>query len=246
MDLSVVVPVRNEAENILPLVAEISAALNQVGQPYEIIYVNDGSDDETATVLAGARETTPSLRVLTHPSSQGQSRALISGIRAAQGAYIIQLDGDGQNDPSAIPALWARLEQERADGEKIVICGWRKNRKDTGWRRFSSRFAKWLRAILLGDRTPDTGCGLKLYPRDGFMNLPHFDHMHRFLPALFTRAGHRVISVAVNHRMREHGHSNYGTWDRVWAGIWDLMGVMWLQRRSRYPDIIETKPLKKD
>lgn len=246
MLLSVVVPVRNEAENITPLVAEISAALTDVGQPYEIVYVNDGSTDSTAAELKAVKAKTPVLRVLSHAESQGQSRALITGIRAARGDYIVQLDGDGQNDPSAIPRLWARLQAELADNEKIVICGWRKNRKDPGWRQFTSQIAKWVRAILLGDRTPDTGCGLKMYSRAAFMTLPHFDHMHRFLPALFTRAGYTVISVEVNHRQREHGHSNYGTWDRLWAGIWDLMGVMWLQRRSRYPDIVDTEPAKKD
>ncbi len=246
MKFSVVVPVRNEAENIVPLVNEIRDVLTNIGEPFEILYVNDGSADGTAVQLEAARKTVPELRVLTHAVFQGQSRALITGIRAACGALIVQLDGDGQNDPARIPVLWARYRQETETNRRLMICGWRRSRKDNVWRRFSSRFANGLRARLLGDKTPDSGCGLKLYPREAFMDLPHFDHMHRFLPALFIRRGFTVLSVDVNHRPRAHGHSNYGTWDRLWAGIWDLMGVMWLQRRTRYPEIVEPTASTKD
>jgi len=246
MEISVVVPVRNEAGNIAPLVNEIRDAVRSIGATFEIIYVNDGSTDDSAAELTATRQSAPELRVLHHAQSQGQSRALITGIRAARGDLIVQLDGDGQNDPARILDLWARYQEELKTNSRLMICGWRRNRKDTGWRRLSSRFANGLRARLLGDRTPDSGCGLKLYPRLAFLDLPHFDHMHRFLPALFTRRGFTVQSVDVNHRPREHGQSNYGTLDRLWAGIWDLMGVMWLQRRSRYPDIVEPSASTKD
>ncbi|MBO1073117.1 glycosyltransferase family 2 protein [Roseomonas marmotae] len=236
--LAVVVPVRNEAENIAPLIAEISAAL--AGVAHEIIYVDDGSADGTAAALAEVARTNPALRVLRHAASCGQSAAIVSGVRAARAAWIATLDGDGQNDPADIPALWA-FAQTEPGAERLLVAGWRVNRRDTQVKRLSSRFANRLRARLLGDATPDTGCGLKLFPRALFLELPPFDHMHRYLPALVLRAGGRVVSRPVNHRPRLRGVSNYGTLDRALVGISDLMGVMWLQRRWKRPQLLPSE-----
>ncbi len=236
-DVSVVVPVRNEQDNILPLVAEIQAALGGIFR-YEIIYVDDGSNDGTPARLQEATTRCPSLRVLRHRHSCGQSTALVTGIRAAQGPLIATLDGDGQNDPADIPAL---LAVAQADGGALLVAGWRARRHDTWLRRFSSRIANGVRGRLLGDHTPDTGCGLKVFPRQLFLELPYFDHMHRFLPALFLRAGGRVESIPVNHRPRTRGTSKYGLHNRLWVGIVDLLGVRWLQARSRQPIVDSPK-----
>jgi dolichol-phosphate mannosyltransferase len=227
--VSVVVPVRNEAPNIKPLIAEIRQALQAVG--HEIVYVDDGSDDGTADMLrAAAAEGALTLR--RHRTGCGQSAAIVTGVRAARGAWIATLDGDGQNDPADIPGLLMRAQAETG---LVLIAGHRTRRQDSRVKRIASRAANAIRARLLGDATPDTGCGLKLFRRDAFLELPAFDHMHRFLPALFIRAGGRVISVPVGHRPRTRGASKYGTWDRLWVGIVDLAGVAWLQRRWKRP-----------
>jgi dolichol-phosphate mannosyltransferase len=233
--LSVVVPVRNEELNILPLVSEIENALTAI--PHEIVYVDDGSSDGTGARLGEAAAQAP-LRWLRHRASCGQSAAVVTGVRAARGIWIATLDGDGQNDPADIPALLARAEREEAAGPlPLLIAGHRTKRRDSTVKRISSRLANRIRASMLRDATPDTGCGLKLFRREAFLAVPHFDHMHRFLPALFIRAGGRVVSVPVNHRPRERGRSNYGTWDRLKAGIFDLFGVFWLQRRWKRPEV---------
>ena len=238
--ISVVVPVRNEAPNIAPLVAEIGAAL--AGVPHEIVYVDDGSTDATAEAVRQA----PALpegpvRLLRHATSCGQSAAIVTGIRAARAPWIATLDGDGQNDPADIPRLWARA---RAEGGGTMVAGWRTTRKDTATKRFTSRIANRVRARLLGDATPDTGCGLKVFPRDLFLALPHFDHMHRFLPALVLRAGGQVVSEPVGHRPRMRGVSNYGTLDRLAVGVVDLLGMMWLQRRWKRPHLLPDEPAR--
>lgn len=236
MELSVVVPVRNEQDNILPLIAEIRAALD--GRlDYEVVYVDDGSTDATAERLAAAQRDFPRLRVLTHARSCGQSAALASGVRAARGAWIATLDGDGQNDPADIPKLWAVVHAADRPGDLQLVAGWRRRRQDSWLKRLSSRIANGVRARLLNDATPDTGCGLKLFPRAVFLELPYFDHMHRFLPALVQRNGGRSVSVEVNHRPRTRGASKYGVHNRLWVGIVDLLGVMWLQRRMRRPEL---------
>lgn len=237
--LSVVVPVRNEEANILPLVAEIRAAV----APFEaeIVYVDDGSADATGERLAEAAGLpgAPLVR-RRHRRSCGQSAAVCTGVRAASGTWIATLDGDGQNDPADIPALLARARDEEGAGPMpLLVAGHRTARRDTWAKRASSRVANRVRAGLLGDATPDTGCGLKVFRREAFLHLPHFDHMHRFLPALFLRAGGRVVSVPVGHRPRLRGRSNYGVLDRLGAGLFDLVGVYWLQRRWKRPEVID-------
>jgi dolichol-phosphate mannosyltransferase len=235
MDLSIVIPVRNEAGNIGPLVAEIRAALDG-DAPYEIVYVDDGSTDSTLAELRALAASGAPLRVVRHARSCGQSAAIRSGVKAARGAWIATLDGDGQNDPGDIPRLWAMA---RAENAPVLIAGWRQKRRDTWLKRLSSRIANGVRGHMLGDATPDTGCGLKVFRRDLFLELPYFDHMHRFLPALVKRAGGRTVSVPVNHRPRASGRSNYGTLDRLAVGIVDLFGVMWLMRRASVPRVVE-------
>lgn len=235
--LSVVVPVFNEADNILPLLQEIHAVL-EGWLDYEVVYTDDGSRDDTAAVLAQAQQRYPRLRVLRHARSCGQSAALRSAIRAARGRWIATLDGDGQNDPADIPRLLEAVAAHGLSGDWL-IAGWRTRRRDTWLRRMSSRIANGVRGRLLRDATPDTGCGLKLFPRELFLELPWFDHMHRFLPALVLRAGGRVISVPVHHRPRERGKSKYGLHNRLWVGIVDLLGVMWLRRRAPLPEVRE-------
>ncbi|SOD89441.1 glycosyltransferase family 2 protein [Caenispirillum bisanense] len=239
-DLSVVVPVKNEAENILPLVQEIHAALENFID-FEVVYVDDGSDDDTPARLRDAQGQFPRLRVVRHARSCGQSQAVASGVKFARGAWIATLDGDGQNDPADIPAMIRRRDQEAAasasDAALVMIAGHRQKRQDTFLRRLSSKVANGVRSGLLKDSTPDSGCGLKLFARQTFLDFPRFDHMHRFLPALMIRAGGKVVSVRVNHRPRERGVSKYGLWNRLWVGIVDLFGVAWLQARARRPVI---------
>ena len=227
-----VIPAHNEAENVGPLVREIGAAL--AGTDYEIVLVDDGSTDATSERATELARTTPCLRVVRHGASRGQSSAILTGVRSAAGTWIATLDGDGQNDPADIPGLLARRGERRADRVEtgpLLIAGYRRRRRDTWLKRASSRVANAVRGRLLGDRTPDTGCGLKVFEREAFLALPHFDHMHRFLPALFLRAGGRVVSVEVSHRPRERGASHYGMWNRLWVGIVDMLGVWWLIRR---------------
>jgi len=240
VDLSVVVPVKNETENLAPLIGEITAALRD-RERYEIVYVDDGSDDATLDRLVALSAEYPELRVLRHDVCCGQSAAIATGVRAANGAVIATLDGDGQNDPADIPDLLAKFRQS-GDAERTMVAGHRAKRRDNAVRRFSSRLANGIRAGLLDDDTPDTGCGLKVFPRQAFLDMPRFDHMHRFLPALMIRLGGRVLTVPVNHRPRERGTSKYGVWNRLWVGIVDLMGVIWLKRRGSLPVVSEAGP----
>ncbi len=238
--LSVVVPVHNEAENVAPLIEEIVAAVSHMG-PFEIVYVDDGSSDDTPNALASAILNAPMLRVLRHAQKSGQSTAIRTGVLAARGRWIATLDGDGQNDPADIPALLARacaVAHERGD-DAVLIAGWREQRRDGWYTRWQSKVANAVRSRLLRDGTPDTGCGLKVYARAMFVSLPYFDHMHRFMPALVRRAGGEVHSIRVNHRPRTRGHSHYGMFDRLWTGILDMAGVIWLARRARVTDSME-------
>lgn len=230
LDISVVVPVCNEEENVGPLANEIAAAL--AGRAFEILFVDDGSTDKTAAAVLAARETIPQVRLLRHSFRSGQSAAVTTGVRHARSEWVGTLDGDGQNDPADLPKLMAvRLAPGNAG--IALFQGHRTARKDTGFRRLQSRIANGVRSKMLGDGTPDTGCGIKLLHRPTYLDLPKFDHMHRFLPALFQRAGSRVLSVPVHHRPRARGTSKYGMLDRLWVGIVDIFGVMWLRRRYK-------------
>jgi dolichol-phosphate mannosyltransferase len=231
VEFSVVVPVCNEAENVEPLAREISAAL--AGRAYEMIFVDDGSTDDTAAVLKALKASLPALRVLRHSFRSGQSAAVATGVRAARGPWIATLDGDGQNDPADIPKLIAARDAATDRGVQLVMGNRKASRKDTAFRKLQSNVANGVRGALLGDGTPDTGCGIKLFSRDVFLDLPRFDHMHRFLPALFQRHGASVISVPVSHRPRTRGTSKYGMLNRLWVGIVDIAGVMWLRRRYK-------------
>ncbi len=239
MKISVVVPVHNETDNVGSLIAEIHQALSSQ-EAYEMIFVDDGSTDDTGAKLQQAMQQYPSLRVVKHQRACGQSRAVHTGIVAAQYPWIATLDGDGQNDPADIPKLVAAWHEQN-DSNLWMLAGFRHQRNDTGWRKFSSKFANGIRQALLHDATPDSGCGLKLFMRDKFLALPYFDHIHRFLPALVRMAGGQVISVKVNHRARHFGQSKYGTLDRALVGIVDLAGVVWLKRRHSLPVISEVK-----
>jgi len=229
VEFSVVVPACNEAENVEPLAREIEAAMR--GRAYEMIFVDDGSTDDTAVNLLRLKASLPALRVLRHSFRSGQSAAVASGVKLARGQWIATLDGDGQNDPADIPKLIAARDEHR--GVHLVMGDRSASRKDTAYRRLQSRVANGVRSSLLGDGTPDTGCGLKIFLRDAFLELPRFDHMHRFLPALFQRQGARVISVPVSHRERTRGQSKYGMLNRLWVGIIDILGVIWLRRRYK-------------
>ncbi len=230
-EVAVVVPALNEQENVIPLAREIVAALEGV-VPFEIIFVDDGSDDETLIRLAAFRQQEPRLRIIRHEHRAGQSGAIRTGIHAARAALIATLDGDGQNDPADIPALLRRYRS--LDGQDVgMIAGERRKRQDNTLRRLSSRIANRVRSSLLNDGVMDTGCGLKLFPRDLYLDLPYFDHQHRFLPALVQRQGMRVVTEKVNHRPRGGGTSKYGVMNRLWVGIVDICGVLWLKRRAR-------------
>ncbi len=226
-------PVLNEAENVAALVAEIAAALDGLAA-YEMVFVDDGSTDGTVVALMALTSRFPALRIVRHAKRCGQSAAIRTGVKAAKGRFIATLDGDGQNDPADIPKLWAQVRKD-ADARPLMLAGQRAKRQDSWSKRYSSKAANKIRRSLLKDDTPDTGCGLKLFPRDVFLDFPYFDHMHRFLCALMIRAGGEIISVPVNHRPRLRGASKYGFWDRLWVGIFDLIGVIWLQQRASIP-----------
>jgi dolichol-phosphate mannosyltransferase len=230
VDVSIVVPVRNEADNVGPLIAEITAALD--GRwPYEIIYVNDGSTDATAERLAAIMRQRANLRRIDHATSSGQSAAVRSGVRAARGAIVATLDGDGQNNPAFLPNLVSAIEN---GGNRVgLAAGQRVGRKDTGFKKMQSRIANGVRSAILRDGTRDTGCGLKAFRREVFLAMPYFDGLHRFLPALMRREGFEIAYVEVIDRPRHSGVSNYGFFDRLWIGIMDLAGVWWLIRRKK-------------
>jgi len=235
-ELSVVVPVFNEQDNIPPLLSEIAGALRGK-MDFEIVCVDDASRDGSLAVLERAKADYPELRVLHHAAQSGQSTAIRNGVKAARGAWIATLDGDGQNDPADIPKLVAR--RDTAAPTVKLFAGWRVNRQDSGSKRRASKWANAIRSRLLRDETPDTGCGIKLFEREAFLDLPYFDHMHRYLPALMQRAGWQVVSVPVNHRPRTAGVSKYNNFNRALVGIADLRGVAWLIKRAKRTEVEE-------
>ena len=235
--VSVVVPVRNEADNVAPLVTEIAAAL-EGHWPFEVVYVNDGSTDGTEAELQRLMALYSWLRRVRHKQSCGQSAAVRTGAAAARAPIVVTLDGDGQNNPTFLPAMIRALEM----GQPGVglIAGQRVGRKATGFKKLQSRIANAVRNAVLRDGTRDTGCGLKAFRRDVFLALPYFDGLHRFLPALVKREGFTIGYIDVVDRPRHAGVSNYGLWDRLWVGILDLAGVWWLiRRKKRVPEILE-------
>ncbi|MGL5814131.1 glycosyltransferase family 2 protein [Aeromonas sp.] len=238
--VSVVVPAKDERDNLAPLIGEIEAALG--GQyDYELIYVDDGSEDDSYAVLCELKARFPSLRVVRHARAVGQSMAVLSGVRHGRGEWLVVLDGDGQNDPADIPPM---LEEARrrfaADPSQVGLIGHRVNRRDDWVKRLSSRLANGFRDWLLRDGIPDTGCGLKVVRRDWYLCLPAFNHMHRYIPALIQAQGGHMSPWPVNHRPRLAGASKYGVWNRLWVGLVDVVGVCWLQRRSKVVEVRET------
>jgi glycosyltransferase involved in cell wall biosynthesis len=239
IELSVVVPVRNEADNIGELTGEIVEALR--GKfAFEIVYVDDGSTDRTRAELDRLMRLYPQVRALAHDRSAGQSIAVASGVRAARAPLVVTLDGDGQNDPCF---LFEMAQTLSAGAPHIgLVAGQRTGRKASGFKKFQSRIANAVRGAVLRDGTRDTGCGLKAFPRELFLRLPLFDGLPRFVPALVRREGYDIAYVAVVDRERRRGISNYGMWDRLWVGLLDLAGVWWLIRRRKIrPDLQEMK-----
>lgn len=231
LTLSIVIPAKNETENIVALVDAIDGAL-QAHVPFEIIVVDDCSTDNSVAVLMARAQTMPHLRVVRHDRSGGQSAAVHSGVMAARAPIILTLDGDGQNPPEELPRLAAPLLADTT-GRIGLVAGQRVDRQDTWSKKFASKFANRLRGWILQDGTRDTGCGLKAFRRQAFLDLPYFNHMHRYLPALFTRDGWTVAHVDVSHRQRGAGRSNYSNLQRAFVGVVDLVGVAWLLRRRK-------------
>ncbi len=238
MDLSIVIPVRNEAENVAAVAAEIATTLRGRFK-FELIFADDGSGDGTVAELRRGRAGMPELRIIVLDRPSGKSRALIAAIRAARAPVICTMDGDGQDDPRFIADFWAAMTEGGRPLLDRIACAHRTNRSDSKLKRIGSRGANFVRRALLKDATPDSGCGYKMFGRDAFLELPRFENMHRFLPALMLQRGGDVVSVPVRHRPRREGRSKYGILDRLWVGIWDLFGVMWLRRRTVYPGVKE-------
>lgn len=235
--ISLVIPAKDEQENIGNLLTEAFSVMRDYAG-FEVVLVDDGSSDETLdTAIQAARVSGGRLVTARHAQSIGQSGALATGISRASGELIVTMDGDGQNDPADIPSLLQKASTIRA--ADFCIAGYRKKRKDTAWKRFQSQLANRVRDALLHDGVPDTGCGLKLFPRSTFLKLPWFDHGHRFLPALIRGIDGEIAVVEVNHRPRTAGVSKYNAWNRTWAGILDLFGVLWLLHRTRIPVIVD-------
>ena len=232
-EISVIVPVYNEAENVARLVDEISIALS--GHVFEMVFVNDASTDETAKALTALKAQYSELRVISHRENAGQSRAVRSGVMAAKAAIIATLDGDGQNDPADIPALFAQLTRKDAPENLHLVGGRRAKRQDSAAKKLGSKIGNGVRRWLLKDKADDTGCGLKVFSREAFLRLPFFDHIHRYIPALMIREGYEIEFADVNHRPRTHGVSKYTNFGRLMVSIADLRGVMWLNRRARNP-----------
>jgi glycosyltransferase involved in cell wall biosynthesis len=239
IEVSVVVPVMNEEENILPLLRETVDALKD--ESLEVIFVDDASTDATHGLLVGAKTEFSMLRVLRHDINCGQSSSIRTGILAATGQIIAVMDGDGQNDPADFPALLSTYRATSATTSLKMVQGHRQKRQDSSGKKFASRVGNGIRQKLIRDRSPDTGCGIKVFSREVFLKLPYFDHMHRYMAGFILREGYEVDFVPVNHRARVHGSSKYGILDRLWVSISDLFGVMWLQRRGRLPGDVSEK-----
>jgi len=231
--ISVVVPAFNEAENVENLASEIAKAL--FATPYEMIFIDDASTDDTKSLLVDMKSRFPELRVLSHQKNAGQSRGVRSGVRAARATVIATLDSDGQNDPADIPALYAQLTRVDAPENLAMVGGRRAKRIDSAAKKIASRFGNGVRKRMLRDDADDTGCGLKVFRREAFLELPYFDHIHRYIPALMIREGYAIEFADVNHRAREFGESKYTNFGRLKVSIADLRGVIWLRNRMKLP-----------
>ena len=240
--ISIVIPAKNEAENIRPLITEIQSAM--AGRDdYELIYVDDGSTDSTWSELQELSEGNPHLMLLRHQQSVGQSLAILSGAWLARGKWLVVLDADGQNDPADIPGMLEAVQgANQRDPAVWGVIGHRVNRRDDWVKRLSSKVANGFRDFMLRDGIPDTGCGLKAVLRERYLRLPSFNHMHRYIPTLIQAQGGSMLVHPVNHRPRQAGVSNYGVWNRLWVGLVDVLGVWWLKRRAKVVHIQETRP----
>ena len=232
-EFSVVAPVRNEADNVEQLAKELAETL--AGRAYEMIFVDDSSIDDTRARLHALKDTYPTLRVIGHRKNAGQSRAVRTGAAAARSNIIVTIDGDGQNDPADVTGLVGQITRADAPSNLALVQGRRDKRADSGWKRFGSKFANTIRGAILKDNTPDSGCGARAFRRDAYLQLPYFDHMHRYLPALMISEGFEVEERSVKHRARKHGRSNYTNFGRLADAASDLRGVMWLRRRRKSP-----------
>jgi dolichol-phosphate mannosyltransferase len=232
-EFSVVVPVHNEADNVADLCGELTSHLK--GRAYEVIFVDDCSMDDTRARLTALKSVMPNIRVVGHRKNAGQSRAVRTGVQSARADVIVTIDGDGQNDPADIPGLVQQLLRADAPRELALIQGIRENRQDSSWRRFGSRLANSVRRSMLKDSNSDSGCGARAFRRDAFLELPYFDHMHRYLPALMMSEGYEIETRPVGHRPRRHGRSNYTNFGRLGVALADMRGVLWLRRRRRSP-----------
>lgn len=233
-DISVVVPAYNEAGNVVPLAREIADAL--AGRNFEIIFVDDCSSDETRRELIDAKTELTMLRVVAHRENAGQSRSVRTGVMHARGHVVATLDGDGQNPPENLPTVIDALMREDAPDRLALVGGDRSaNRQDSAWKKFASRFGNGIRKRMLNDNCNDTGCGLKAFKREVYLQLPFFDHQHRFLPALMNREGYLCEFRPVTHRHRTIGSSKYTNFGRLFASLTDMMGMMWLNSRARNP-----------
>ncbi len=234
--LSLVIPVYNEEENLADLLAQVQMAVRDLGRPFEILFIDDGSTDQSLALIRGMAQAHPEVRYLAFAANAGQSAAFAKGFEAARGQWIVTMDADLQNDPADIPAMLAK----QAEGFDMVI-GWRAKRKDSFMKRYGSKIANAVRSRLTRDGVRDTGCSLKVMRADMARRLPWFKGMHRFLPALMRMQGASIAEIKVNHRPRTRGVSKYGTWDRLKAGVYDLFGVRWLIARAIRPEIKEQK-----
>ena len=230
-DISIVIPVFNESENIVNLAHEIITSLD--GQKYEVIFVDDASTDQTKEKIRELKNNYPEIRGLSHNNNAGQSRAILSGVQMAESAYIVTLDGDGQNDPRDIPKLYNQLTRVSAPEGLVLVSGQRVKRLDSNAKKLASKLGNKIRKRLLNDEADDTGCGIKVIKRSVYLDLPFFDHMHRYIPALVMRSGFKIEFCEVNHRERKFGRSKYTNWGRLIVSLSDLLGVMWLGKRHR-------------
>lgn len=237
--ISIVIPAYNEQDNLKTLLESISQALSNVND-LEIIIVDDCSSDNTREICSNLRQIYPQLTYLKHTKNLGQSASVFTGVKHARFELIATLDGDGQNPPGEINKLLAAYQNYPGNKSKVLFAGYRQGRQDPWIKLVSSKIANAIRRKLLKDDCPDTGCGLKLFHKTAFLSLPHFNHMHRFLPALYKRNNYAVVNVPIQHAPRQFGVSKYNTWGRLRVGIVDLFGVAWLARRPCHPSIEES------